>query len=123
MKKLFKIALAVLLLQPFLALGHGDQEHEHEQEAQQITIVEAQRKGLKVTQVFAQADPGLGFGKLSDSWSSLTIEDTKLHHSGAGYHIVAVTNTAEGKTLYILMSKTGDLYDANFTGEFPNLKS
>jgi len=119
MLKTFKIVLLTLLLQPLLVFGHADHDHEHE--AQPISATQAQSNGLKAAKVFSDIDAELGFGKLPQSWSKLSSAQTKLHASGKGYYVVAVENEAEGKTLYVLMSNTGDLYDANFTGEFPKL--
>lgn len=119
MLKILKLSLFTLLLQPLLVFGHADHEHEHE--SHPITAKQAQSNGLKVAKVFSDIDAELGFGKLPASWSELTSAQSTLHASGAGYYIVAVENKAEGKTLYVLMSNTGDLYDANFTGEFPKL--
>lgn len=76
----------------------------------------------QVSQQFTIQDPGLGFGKLSTGWSNLPEEAKRIHVKGDGYYIVALENTAESKTLYILMSVGGEVYDANFSGEFPGLK-
>ncbi len=120
MKTLIQRSLIlILLLSAQLAFSHGD--HEHEQHT--ITATDAQMAGLKAAKLFAEVDAELGFGKLPASWSALTGSATKIHTSGEGYYVVAVTNEEEGKTLYVLMSSTGDLFDANFSGSFPKLKS
>jgi hypothetical protein len=41
---------------------------------------------------------------------------------GSGYYLVSVLNTVEEKTLYVLMSDAGEVYNANFTGEFDGIK-
>jgi hypothetical protein len=35
---------------------------------------------------------------------------------------VSTQHQQEGRTLFILMSLRGEVYDANFAGEFPQLK-
>lgn len=71
---------------------------------------------------FINHDPGLGFGKLNRSWNDLQEDEKRIHKKGDGYYIVSATNRIEGKTLYILMSIAGEVYDANFSGEFQGLK-
>lgn len=71
---------------------------------------------------FIDYDPGLGFGKLDRSWKSITPENKKLHKKGEGYYIVSITNDNQSKTLYVLLSINGEIYDANFTGSFLGLK-
>ncbi len=110
-------ALLLFALSQF-SYSHGD--HEHEQHT--INNADAQRVGLKTAKLFSEVDAKLGFGKLPENWSSLTLEATSLHTSGDGYYIVAVENKTETKTLYVLMSRSGDVFDANFSGEFLNLK-
>jgi len=71
---------------------------------------------------FVEHDPGLGFGTLSGSWVQLPLSDKRIHKKGDGYYIVGLTNIKEEKSLFILMSISGEVYDANFTGNFPGLK-
>lgn len=75
-----------------------------------------------IAEQFVSQDPGLGFGKLSASWKNLPQEAKRTHIKGNGYYIIALDNRAKGKTLYVLMSIEGEVYDANFSGEFPGLK-
>jgi murein endopeptidase len=67
-------------------------------------------------------DQGLGFGKLSASWNDVPLKNAKVHKKYPGYYVVAVTNDKEKKTIYFVISEDGDVYDANFTGEFKSLK-
>jgi len=71
---------------------------------------------------FVHFDAGLGFGKLDKSWNKIAREAKKIHQKGNGYYIVSTTNEQEEKTLYILMSLAGEVYDANLHGKFPGLK-
>ncbi len=75
-----------------------------------------------IARQFIEFDPGLGFGTLHPSWSSLRVSEKRLYKKGNGYYIISLSNTSQGKTLYILMSIEGEVYDANFTGVFPGLK-
>jgi len=52
----------------------------------------------------------------------LPLSDKRIHKKGDGYYIVGLTNIKEEKSLFILMSISGEVYDANFTGNFPGLK-
>ena len=71
---------------------------------------------------FIHFDAGLGFGKLHKNWNDISAEEKRIHKKGDGYYIVSATNKKEGKTLYVLMSVGGEVYDANFSGEFQGLK-
>jgi hypothetical protein len=67
-------------------------------------------------------DQGLGFGKLPASWNDVPLKNAKIHKKYPDYYVVAVKNDIEKKTIYFVISSEGDVYDANFTGEFKNLK-
>lgn len=75
-----------------------------------------------VVEQFVDSDPGLGFGKLDKSWKNVAKRSAKIHKKGNGYYIVSILNTENAKTLYFLLSISGEVYDANFTGEFEGLK-
>ena len=57
-------------------------------------------------------------GNLPESWREVPLNKAKLHKNGEGYYIVSVENPKVQKTLYVLMTSNGDVYGANFTGEF-----
>jgi hypothetical protein len=117
MKNFAPLVLAGLLACTNQVMAHADHEHAY------ITETAAVAVGQKTVVSLTQKDAGLGFGKLPSSWAALSADKVKLKKNGTGYYIVAATNDAEGKTLYILMSsEDGEVYDANFTGEFKNLK-
>ena len=75
-----------------------------------------------VVNQFVRFDAGLGFGKLNKNWNDISADEKRIHKKGNGYYIVSATNKKEGKILYVLMSVAGEVYDANFSGEFPKLK-
>ncbi|MDH5570677.1 MAG: DUF6488 family protein [Gammaproteobacteria bacterium] len=98
-----------------LAYAHGD-GHGPVSERQAIALAS------KTVSQFAGYDPGLGFGKLVESWRNISPGNKKMHQKGDGYYIVSIANDEQGKTLYVLLSISGEVYDANFTGIFPGLK-
>jgi hypothetical protein len=117
MKKIAMFALIGLLSSATQVMAHADHEHEYITESAAVAV------GKKTVVTLTQKDGGLGFGKLPASWAALPADKVKLHKNGDGYYIVAATNDTESKTLYVLMSsENGEVYDANFTGEFKNLK-
>lgn len=117
MKKFAPLLLAGLLACTNQVMAHADHEHEYITESAAVAV------GQKTVTALTKKDGGLGFGKLPASWGTLPADKVKLHKNRTSYYVVAATNEAEGKTLYILMSsEDGEVYDANFTGEFKDLK-
>lgn len=117
MKKIASIVLVSLLTCTQQVMAHDD--HEHTYITESAAVVVAQKTVVTLT----QKDAGLGFGKLPASWATLPAEKVKLHKNGTGYYIVSAQNDAEAKTFYVLLSsENGEVYDANFTGEFKDLK-
>lgn len=116
MKKLIiAIATATTVLIGANAFAHGG-SHAPINEAQAMLVA------ADVVNQFVEHDPGLGFGKLKPSWKSVSKESRRIHAKKPDYYIVAITNRKEGKTLYVLMSRAGEAYDANFSGVFKGLK-
>jgi len=113
------LSALVLSLQSALLLAHGDHQHPS------MEPQEAEQAALRAADFFSQRDMGLGFGKLDASWTKLDISAAKVtvHEKKKGYFIVGVTNTGQGKTLFVLLSDSGDVYDANFSGDFPKLNA
>lgn len=117
MKKIAPFVLAGLLGCTQYTLAHEDHEHSYITESDAVVVAQ------KTVATLTQKDAGLGFGKLPTSWAALPAGKVKLHKNGMGYYIVAAQNDAAGKTLYVLMSsEDGEVYDANFTGEFKDLE-
>lgn len=110
-----RMLLILLLLLPHLVSAHmGGHDPVSEKEAIYIAS--------QISEQFIDMDPGLGFGKLNKSWNVIPDENKRIFKKGNGYYIVGIENKREGKTLYILLSILGEVYDANFTGVFPDLK-
>jgi hypothetical protein len=97
------------------AFGHGGSHNP-------IPPAKALIVATNVANQFTTMDPGLGFGQLSKSWLNLPAAQSSLHKKGKGYYIVKLDNSEEKKSLFVLMAITGEVYDANFSGEFENLK-
>lgn len=116
MKTLLSVMLLGVLcsVQPIMA--HEGHDHSFLTESAAIAI------GKDTAGHFTQNDAGLGFGKLPVSWRDVPAKNAKLLKNGDGYYIVTVTNDVEKKTLFLLMTSNGDVYDANFTGEFKQLQ-
>lgn len=115
LKKLVSVIALLVMLQAQTVMAHGDGHGP-------VSPERATAIALDAAKQFSDYDPGLGFGKLAGSWKTLTKETAKIETRGEGYYIASVANKAEGKMLYVLMSASGSIYDANFTGEFPKVK-
>ena len=107
--------LLVFLFHSQTVLAHGD-GHGPITEKQALTIATT-----AVAQL-VESDAGLGFGQLKTSWNALPKSATRIQSKGAGYYIVGVAHEKEGRTLFVLISAEGGIYDANFTGEFKGLE-
>jgi len=59
---------------------------------------------------------------LDAAWGNTDAADRKISKKGSGYYIVSFDIKAAGKTLYVLLSDAGELYDANYSGKFKDLK-
>ncbi len=115
MRRILLALLLVWLIQPSSVLAHpGDHGPVNENQAMGIALYTADQ--------LVEFDAGLGFGRLDASWQNLPVEVTRIHVRGNGYFIVGVENTFENRTLFVLMSDVGEVYDANFTGEFEGLE-
>ncbi|PCK09295.1 MAG: hypothetical protein COA42_04630 [Alteromonadaceae bacterium] len=108
-------SLVLLMSQQVFAHG-GGHAHGPVTEAQAFTIAADAAMQLTVN------DIGLAIGKLPASWASVPVEQMSMYKKDKAYYIVALINTSEKKTLYILMAPDGGTYDANFSGVFEGLK-
>lgn len=82
---------------------------------------QAMAMALYVADQLTEFDAGLGFGQLDGSWSGLPEDATAVHRRGPGYYVISVENTFERATLFVLMSESGEVYDANLDGKFEGL--
>ena len=114
MKKLTSLIFIGLIFCTQLVLAHDNHAT--------ISDPDMQKIGKEAAANLTTQDPGLGFGKLPASWNDVPLNKAKIHKKYHGYTVVAVTNDIEKKTIFFVVSDDGDVYDANFTGEFKNLK-
>jgi hypothetical protein len=114
MKKILSLLSLLVFIYSQNVFAHGG-SHAPVSEARVIEITT-----ITVNQ-FVHFDAGLGFGKLDKSWNDISADEKRIHKKGNGYYIVSATNKKAGKTLYILMSLAGEIYDANFSGVFEGL--
>lgn len=117
MKIISSIIMLLTLLTSQSLYAHSDHAHGP------ISESAAQLLAINVASNLSSRDAGLGFGQLSESWALLPVKYAAIIKKGPGYYIASVINNSEQKTLYILMSDGGEVFDANFTGEFEGLNS
>jgi hypothetical protein len=110
MKTQILILLSLLLLVSQHVFSHSD--HAAITKSQAVSIAS------NIATQFSEKDAGLSFGKLPISWASIPSDNIAIYNKGKGYYIVSVENKSEQKTLYVLMSSSGEVYDANFSGTF-----
>lgn len=94
------------------AMAH--EGHDHSYITETASIAAGQDYSIQLIGKEGEFDVGM----LPESWRKVPAKNAKLHTNGDGYYIVTVLNEAEQKTLYVLMTSNGDIYGANFTGEF-----
>lgn len=116
MKTYISIAFSLVLLFSQHAFSHGDHDHVSISESQAMLLA------VSVAKKLSEQDVGLNIGKLPDSWKIIPEGGVLMHKQGKGYYIVSVENKEEKKTLYVLMSSDGEVYDANFSGVFEGLE-
>ena len=119
MKILVSLLFCILLFITQYAFAHGDHEYQQPRViSETVALIVAQRAVTSMS----RKDVGLGFGQLGESWSMLGKEDMTIYKQGTGYYVTSVLNKNEAKTLFILMSDSGEVYDANFSGQFDGIK-
>jgi len=106
------IALALSLSS--MALSHGSHTP--------VSPAEALNIAKHVAVKLSEEDRGMGFGKLDESWNSVPEDNIRIDKTGPGFYIVTIENSSEERTLYVLMSNTGEVYDANFSGNFEGIE-
>ncbi|WP_075184750.1 DUF6488 family protein [Teredinibacter haidensis] len=106
------------LIGTFCSQVFAHQNHVHDP----IDEIKAREIALVVVVEFSTRDVGLEFGQLAPSWKLLQMSAASIQENRPQYYIVAVENNAEKRSLFVLMSASGEVYDANFTGKFPLLE-
>jgi hypothetical protein len=110
MKKLIVTLFIALLFNTGSAFAHG--EHG------KISVKEAIQVAIKATQKLTFKDFGFEVGKLTESWKTLTKDDFKLYAAQANRYIVRASNKANSKTIYFLMSMSGEVLKVNQEAKF-----
>lgn len=101
--------------------GHGDGKHTHShaKKLDDQGALAAASEG--VTAIIKQNHP-IEDTLLDSTWGNTANVDQKISKKGSGYYIVSFNNKESGKVLYVLISDTGEIYDANFSGRFDGLE-
>ncbi len=116
MKILSSVLILAALFVSQALFAHTDHQHGP------ISESAAQTLALEVADNLSSRDAGRGFGQLPKTWASVAAKNVAISKKGKGYYIVSVLNESEQKTLYILMSDGGEVYDANFSGKFEGIE-
>ena len=59
---------------------------------------------------------------LDSSWLNIPSSDKAVTNEEEWYFIVSMHNSGKKKTLFMLISKKGKLYQVNFSGKFPQVE-
>ncbi|GHB59311.1 hypothetical protein GCM10008107_05570 [Psychrosphaera saromensis] len=110
MKNLITALFIALMLNTSPVFAHG---YHGEISAEQALEIAA-----KATQKLTFKDLGFKVGKLDGSWKSLTAEDFKLHSEEENHYVVSAKNSSKDKTIYFLMTVSGDVLKVNSEAKF-----
>ncbi|MFT5085101.1 MAG: hypothetical protein ACI9Y1_003158 [Lentisphaeria bacterium] len=116
MKTYISVIFSLVFLVSQNALAHSDHAHGPITETQALSLT------AEVAKQLTEKDAGLEIGQLPVSWASVAKENIATFKKGKGYYVMSVDNKSETKTLYVLMSSTGEVYDANFSGIFKGVE-
>jgi Family of unknown function (DUF6488) len=121
MKRISFVAIFALLMTAATNLyagpGHSHDLPERAKIDDQGAIAAASKY---VPLMIARKTPVEG-AELDAEWGTTADENKAISKKGQGYYVVSFNNPAKGKMLYLLLSDTGELYNANFTGTFIGL--
>ncbi len=110
MKNLMVMLFITLMLNMGTALAHGDHG--------KISAKQAVQVALKAAKNLTFKDFGFNVGKLDESWKSLTTEDFKLYAAQANRYIISASNKTDNKTIYFLMTMSGEVLKVNQEAKF-----
>ncbi|MBT5165709.1 MAG: hypothetical protein HOM46_00470 [Nitrosomonadales bacterium] len=113
MKYIITILIS-LMLSTSLAFAHGG-GHAKIKESQVIEYSDKNIASIVRQQIEIEGK------KLDKSWLNISKSNKKIYKKGEGYYITTFKNDTNNKTLYILLSEAGELYDANYSGKFEGL--
>lgn len=110
MKNLIVMLFVTLMFNTGTVFAHGDHG--------KISAKQAIQVANKVTQKLTFKDLGFNVGKLDESWKTLTTEDFNLYAAQANRYIVSASNKANNKTIYFLMTMSGEMLEVNSEARF-----
>jgi hypothetical protein len=106
--------IIALILSTQLAFAHGG-GHAKIEESQVIEYSDKNIASIVRQQIKIEGK------KLDKSWLNIAKSNKRIYIKGEGYYISTFKNDKNNKTLYILLSETGELYDANYSGKFEGI--
>lgn len=112
--KHFTAILISLMLSTNLAFAHGG-GHAKIKESQAIDYSDKKLAIIVNKQIKIEGE------KLDKSWLNIAKSNKKIFKKGEGYYITTFKNDKNNKTLYVLLSQAGELYDANYNGKFEGI--
>lgn len=110
MKNIIAALFITLIFSTSSAFAHTDHG--------KISPKEAMKIAAKAIQKLTFKDFGFKVGKLSENWKYLTKNDFKLYAAEANRYIVSANNKSENKTIYFLMSMSGEVLKVNQEAKF-----
>ncbi|TGN16937.1 DUF6488 family protein [Leptospira idonii] len=116
---LTKWLLTLALMGSVFGSGTFAHDHSSHKKLSKSEILASASKG--VSALIAKKEKVDG-SRLDVSWEDKSVTSDAIEKEGEGYYIVKFTNAKLAKSLFLLISASGDIYDANFTGVFKNLK-
>jgi len=117
------LVLSMVLVLPsglaFAGPGH-DHSHGFELPAKMTEADTLKAVNGTINALIAQ-EYGVDGAVLNESWKNVTDAHKTIQERNVSYSIVRVKHPTEDKSLYLLFSSIGELYDATFTGQFEGL--
>jgi len=110
MKNIIAALFITLMFSTSSAFAHDDHR--------KISANAAIQIAAKATQQLTFKDFGFKVGKLGENWKDLTKDDFKLYAAEANRYIVSANNKAENKTIYFLMTMSGEVLKVNSEAKF-----
>ena len=114
-KSLALCCLALSILMPQTAWGHAD----HGAPLNDEQAIEKAVEYTKLIVAKPKLAEELALGTIDSSWQD--VSETRISKKGLRYFIVALHNTSQKKTLYVLLDSFGGFNGANYSGTFEGL--
>jgi len=101
--------------------SHGGSTHSHGEEAKKIDDKGAIAAASNGVAAIIEQKHQVEGSALDAAWATTADADKKISKKGNGYYIVSFAGK-DSKTLYVLLSDAGEVYDANYSGAFEGLE-